>query len=135
MATKKPEVGKTVKYLGAQPGKTPSNFCAPIGTELRITSVGNNCGLKTYNVTAPCIGSGFVYAYECSSLIQTKEEIEKDIARMEEEIKELKSKVAFIEKFGLESYDEDEFKAYSVLETIGIDDIQKARAICKILAK
>ena len=54
---------------------------------------------------------------------------------MEAEIEVCKNKLTFIEKFGLDAYDEEEFKAYKVLEVLGIEDIAKAKEIVKILSK
>jgi len=136
MATKanKSMVGKTVKYLGNQDGMMSSGYNAPIGAELRITSVRSNAGRQEFNVSGPC-GNGYVYAHEVQLPVMTADEIKADIKAKEEELTELKGKLKFIEKFGLTEYDEDEFKAYLVLETLGIDDIQKAKTIVKILAK
>jgi hypothetical protein len=129
-------VGKTVKYLGAQPGKTYSNFNAPIGSDLVITGVrSSNNGLAGYNVTCPSYGNGFVYVHEVTPLVVSAEDLQKDINEKEAEIVELKAKLSFINKFGLDNYDDDEFKAYMVLETLGMEDIQKAKAIVKILSK
>lgn len=133
--TSKAMIGKTVKYLGFQQGKMASNFGAPVGSDLTITSVRNQSGLPGYNVACPGYGNGYVYVYEVTPLIISAEDLQKDIDEKEAEIVELKSKLSFINKFGLDAYDEEEFKAYMVLETLGMEDIQKARAIVKILSK
>ena len=133
--TSKSMIGKTVKYLGFQQGKMSSNFGAPVGSELTITGVRNQSGLPGYNVAVPSYGNGYVYAHEVTPLIISAEDLQKDIDEKEAEIVELKSKLSFINKFGLDAYDEEEFKAYMVLETLGMEDIQKARAIVKILSK
>jgi hypothetical protein len=127
-------VGKIVKMVAFK----GSGSTVPLGTELRITSFQTGSVRPAYNVAyacSPCGNVGWVYADEVSVCIQTVEEMEKTVLELEVEIMELKSKISFVKKFGLENYDDDEYKAYAVLETIGIEDIQKAKAIVKILSK
>jgi hypothetical protein len=128
-------IGKTVKFIGCQENKPYSNYNAPYGTELKITGLYKATGYNVTKTDGPSENYGYVYFYEIAPLSSTAEEITEEIKRKEDELTELKSKLAFINKIGSDKFDDDEFKAFQILETIGISDIQKAREIVRILSK
>lgn len=76
---------------------------------------------------------GYIYEFEISSCLMKKDEIEAEITRKEEEIKDLKEKLDFINSSGGDTFNEDEYKAQQVLKLMGFDDIKKAKELIRIL--
>ena len=61
--------------------------------------------------------------------------IQKEIDEKFSEIEELKSKLSFMEENGLEGFDEDQFKVFTVLQTLKTkkSDIEKAKIIAQLV--
>ena len=113
-----------------------SNFGKPIGTIVYIISEYKNCGKNGYNVSLTpdsCGHAGYVYEDEIRLNVIKLEDLKKEVLEKELEIKSLKSKIEYLETYGIDTFDQEEFQAYQVLKVIGIDDIKKAREIVKIL--
>jgi hypothetical protein len=147
MASKKhPLIGKRVKFVGPKEGCHGSGLNAKIGKEFIVkTRQNNGCGGgEMFHLSDPETGAnyGWCYEYELAPVKMNVAELEEQIAVKEKEITEanaeivaIQAKVDFIKSHNLEEYDEEEYKAYAVLETLGMGDIEKARAIIKILNK
>jgi hypothetical protein len=85
--------------------------------------------------------NGWVYDHELQPIeidvnyiSERISEIAADISKKQDEVDVLQLKLEFINKFGLKTFKEDEFKAYQVLKELGIDDIEKAKKIVSILS-
>ena len=66
----------------------------------------------------------------------TKETLEKEIAERAEEIKELESKLAYLQQSGATEFDEEEYKIFSTLTIIqepATTKVEKVKAIKKLL--
>jgi hypothetical protein len=134
---------KGQKVILCKDTSTGSRFCAPIGTVLYIVNKNNTCGCTGYNVSYDknaLSAVGYVYEIELrafaatiADMVKVITELEKDIIEKQKEIEDYKLRIKFIETCGLETFDEEEFKAYEVLKIIGVDDIEKARSVIKIL--
>ncbi len=112
-----------------------SNYVGSVGSLVTIISDPYLYSGKTaYQVSQPySTSNGFLFEDELESLSLTKKELNLQIEKLQTEIEEVKNKLSFLEKTGLDEFDDDEFKAFEILKVIGIDDIQKARQIVKLL--
>jgi hypothetical protein len=142
LANAKSNVGKTVAFLGMQPGKAASNIGLVAGTMVTITGVrgSNSTGITTYNVSVNGQNYGFCYEYELHLAPETVEELtlkitecKERIKETEEEIADLESKIDFMKEQGLEVLDAEGYKAFKVLKVLGLGSYAQAMEIVKIL--
>lgn len=79
------------------------------------------------------------YVLTCASVetsIQTKQEIEDELAAKKVDISILESKLKYIEETGVDAFDETEFKVWNTLTVVDnkkLSKLEKARAIAQLI--
>lgn len=89
-------------------------------------------------VNAPSYGNVNITFGDIESPEETKEMIETQIAEAEATITEANLKLDFMKKNKLTVFDPEEYKVFQVLETVdkkGVSQIEKAKAIAKLIRK
>jgi len=151
------EIGKEYKIIKTPDGKQSSgalgtNGCQEvIGKITRKNPVVNssyNGAIASYSMQInsldgqPYCYNCTVYDYELAPSVINMETIETEIKEAKEKIEELKTRIQdcedkkkFLTEQGIEEFSDEEFKAYQVLKVMGIDDINKAKQITKILGR
>lgn len=132
--------GKKVKITG-----NTTNHTFKIGQMVEIVNDGG-CGAygRPYNLVAKALDSQLQYtighndfAYEFSEADINEEisKLTKQKIELDTEIKFWEDALSYMKETGVATYDEMEFKAYQVLQTINEDtsDIEKAKIIAKIV--
>lgn len=120
--------GKKVKVI-----KDSCRHMIPIGTIITLKtrySGGTNLGYY-HSYSSSYISDS---DYKLPSI--SKDEIKDEIEELEDEIFELKSRLAFLEETDSKEFDENEFKVYNTLKIIekkGLSQIDKAKAIAKLI--
>lgn len=124
----------SIKILG-----NSNSHGVPVGATTDVTSY-SNVTSDRLNMYVPTYGTYYSFILHDIELISvdplTPKEIKEQIAEHKSAIAELEAKLAFIEEHGVENYDEDVFKVWSVLQEVnksGVTDIQKAKAIVKLV--
>lgn len=149
------EVGKTYKVVTTPNGKQSSHglgasqgqcldVVVKVTKEHKCGGGGQTqytCSVITYNGQS-YQGQYNYYEYELKPNAINLETIEEDIkgakdkmVELETEIKDLEEKKQFLITQKIEEFSDEDFKAYQVLKVMGIDDINKAKQITKILGR
>lgn len=99
---------------------------------------------KDWYVTASALGlNRTVYAYELKAPMETVEDINDAISKIDEEIASMSGKkellvnsINFMKEHNLEKYDERLFKALNVLTKLGkkATDVERAQALAKYIS-
>ena len=149
------EVGKTYKVVTTPKGKQSSSGLGVsqgqcLDVVVKVTKEHKGCGGGQTQYTCSVItynGQSYqaqynYYEYELKPNVINLETIEEDIkgakdkmVELETEIKDLEEKKQFLITQKIEEFSDEDFKAYQVLKVMGIDDINKAKQITKILGR
>ena len=127
--------GDKVKLRFAPKGKpTSSNSNISMGGQYIVGDPYNaSNSYKAYYITWVTGGAaGWVYEHEIAGP-ETKEDIAKQIDKLQSEIDCLKSKLEWMNDVGVDEYDEDEFKVYETLKTLQDNDLD-LKAKTKLIA-
>jgi conjugal transfer/entry exclusion protein len=87
------------------------------------------------NTTGSVINQS-VYAADVELAVQTREQIQQEIKFLQENIDLYNIKLDYLNKSGLDSYDDLQFKAYSTLQLLKDDnksDIEKSLILAKLI--
>ena len=151
------EIGKEYKVIKTPKGKqssgcmgTQQNSCQEVIVKINNqlpTSSGYTCDAYSCTVVKlggqPYYATNYtVYSHELTpnvinleTLNEEIEEAKKEIAKLTEKIKDCEDKKKFLTEQKIEEFSDEDFKAYQVLKVMGIDDIEKAKQITKILGR
>ena len=120
--------------------RVKSNTCGhnlPIGSEIELVNrVGRNYNVKGH--------SCYITPEDIELLTLKKEDIEKQIASLKEEVKVLNEKInytegilVYLKENKIKEFNEVEYQAFRVLQTISENstDVEKSKAIAKIIGR
>lgn len=151
------EIGKEYKVIKTPKGKQSSGclgtnqgncqeVIVKINSQLPTTS-GYVCDAYSATVVKlggqPYFATNYtVFGYELvpnvinlETLNEEITETKEEIAKLTEKIKDCEDKKKFLTEQKIEEFSDEDFKAYQVLKVMGIDDIEKAKQITKILGR
>jgi len=120
-------IGKRIKITGTGSGHT----YGPIGTTVKVVRVS---GVDQRTLMLNSRGT-YIGWNDFTVEPATREEILTDVEGLDKDIKDLRAKLAFMDELKLSTYDETEFKVYSVLQELNTSssDIEKAKVIAKLI--
>lgn len=131
--------GKKVKFI-----KNTSGSGLAIGETYYIldkTCNSNNNVTVSKTLNGPQCG-GWCSLKELQLLTMSKEDLkgvietyENSIKDMQEKVKDVKSKIEFMETQKLDEFDEDTFKAWKIMQIMGIENIVQAKEIASVFKK
>lgn len=116
------------------------------GDRVRVTQ--NTCGhripIGTVILLGAMVGSGYfqvsehgcnVIPADIEHVLQTKEDIEKDLAEVEAQAEMLRLRLKYMKKTKSDTFDEMEFKVFTALQALKTkkSDVEKARLIAEII--
>lgn len=79
------------------------------------------------------VTGGWGYMHEFDFLEPSKEELLIELSEAEEQVKNIKMQIQFIDENGLDNYSEELFKAYRIMKVMNLGDLEKAKEVVKIL--
>lgn len=126
-----------------------SNYTTLVGKTITITGIGSNhgygsigskvkvCAVYLHSSTAVRLNNSGAYINftEFTAEPVTRKEIAAEVTELEIKISDLKSKVEFMDAQKLDSFDDNKFKVFAVLQELktSSSDIDKAKAIAKLI--
>jgi hypothetical protein len=128
MATKRFKLNQSVKVIGNAKGS--HNF--PIGVEVKIVKVYPNY----FTCNEPQYGNYTVYDCDLSALIQTKADVEAELADAKATVALAESKLAYMQEIGTEEFVENEFKVWTTLTAVDntkLSKLEKTKLIASLL--
>ena len=128
-------VGKRVKLVNEPVANKPYSSNTFIGSGRTVIIKAPNGTDRWWIETTDGVDSGWVYDYEIAGRI-TKEEIQKEIEILENQIKIEQQKLAWMVESGVEEYDENQFKVYRTLKLLENDNMslmEKSKLIAELI--
>lgn len=150
------ETGKEYKVIKTPKGKqssgcmgTNQNNCQEVIVKINHQHTSSAYASDAYSATVVklggqpyCATNYTVFGYELALNVINIETLNKEITETKEEIVKLTEKIKdcedkkkFLTEQKIEEFSDEDFKAYQVLKVMGIDDIEKAKQITKILGR